>query len=127
VVLPARFRAPLEEGCFIVTSRDGSLRVFTGQGFAQEVEKVMRLPDTAPDRRIRRKFSANAEYQRPDKQGRIMVPEHLRQFAGLELGKEVVVYGDLDHVGIWSTERWAADQARTERDYVETEQEVETD
>lgn len=40
-----------------------------------------------------------------DKQGRILLPAHLREYAGLE--KEIVITGSRSHVDVWSAENWA--------------------
>lgn len=59
----------------------------------------------------RRIFFSQAEASAMDKQGRVVVPERLVQYAGL--GREVVMVGVHDHLELWSPERW--DQYR--RDY----------
>jgi len=44
-----------------------------------------------------------------DKQGRVLVPDNLRDYA--DLGNEVVIVGVGDHIEIWSPERWEAFKA----------------
>ena len=48
--------------------------------------------------------STNAVTVEPDKQGRILLPPHLREYAHLE--KDVIVTGASDHAEIWDVERW---------------------
>lgn len=56
-------------------------------------------------------FASVAEVQ-PDKQGRIAVPQHLREHAGLD--KEAVLIGVDDHLELWSREAWKSFQQRNE-------------
>jgi MraZ protein len=63
------------------------------------------LPLTRKDARtFVRFFVAGASLCELDKQGRILVPATLREFAGLE--KDVVVAGVTDRIEIWSKEKW---------------------
>ncbi|MFR0855155.1 division/cell wall cluster transcriptional repressor MraZ [Ruminococcus sp.] len=50
-------------------------------------------------------FSGAAALQ-PDKQGRVLIPQELRNFAGLE--KDVVVVGANNKAEIWDRSRWDA-------------------
>jgi len=56
-------------------------------------------------RKFSRIFFATAGEVETDKQGRILIPAHLRKYAGID--KECVVTGNLDKVEIWSPEKWA--------------------
>ena len=49
-----------------------------------------------------RAFAANAHEVRPDSQGRITIPQRLREFAGLE--RDVVVIGAIDRIEIWDAD-----------------------
>ena len=50
-------------------------------------------------------FVSSANTCELDKQGRILVPSTLREFAGLE--KDVVLTGNLNRIEVWSKEKWA--------------------
>lgn len=64
------------------------------------------LPDAKrKGRNVRRVLFASAAEVSVDSQGRILLPEHLREMAGIQ--EKVVVNGVGDHVEIWSAERWA--------------------
>ncbi|HEV7685446.1 MAG TPA: cell division/cell wall cluster transcriptional repressor MraZ, partial [Acidimicrobiia bacterium] len=54
-----------------------------------------------------RSFFAGAAEVAPDRQGRVPVPVHLREFADLSIEREVVVAGVLSRIEIWDAERWA--------------------
>jgi transcriptional regulator MraZ len=64
---------------------------------------------------FRRMFYGSVGEARPDNQGRILVPQHLREFAGLD--KEAVLLGVDDHLELWSRERWRAFQDSKAEDY----------
>ena len=69
-------------------------------------EKLRALPLTSKEARtFARFFVAGAIMCELDKQGRILVPQALREFAGLE--KEVVITGNLNKAEIWSKEKWS--------------------
>ncbi len=115
VVMPRKFRSGLEHGCVITKGQDRCLFVFPRERWDEEAAKVLKLPRT--DRRARnfaRSFFASASDQVPDKQGRVQIPEALRDYAGLE--KDVTVVGMADHLELWSTAAWA-DVATEADDY----------
>lgn len=105
VVLPRKYRDALEHGCVITKGQEHCIYVFTMERWQDEMAKVAKLPRT--DRRSRnfsRSFFAGASDQTIDKQGRIAIPENLRNFASLE--KEVTVVGVADYIEIWSSSVW---------------------
>jgi MraZ protein len=65
-------------------------------------------------RRFRRVFIGGAFECTNDKQGRILIPPSLRQYAGIE--KEIVMVGVLDHFEIWAREKWEEEQLNLEED-----------
>ena len=70
-------------------------------------EKLHALPLTnANARKFSRFFLAGATTCEVDKQGRILIPAVLREFAGLE--KDVVLAGAGNRIEVWSSEKWAA-------------------
>ena len=69
-------------------------------------EKLRALPLTNKNARtFTRFFVAGATNCELDKQGRILVPQTLREFAGLD--KDVVLTGNLNRIEIWSKEKWS--------------------
>jgi len=78
-------------------------------------KKVDALPMT--DRRaraFRRRVFANASDLIPDKQGRVLIPPRLREYAGLD--SEVVVTGLNTYVEVWNTDSWGEERERVEGD-----------
>lgn len=121
VVLPAKFRDRLENGLVVTKGQERCLYVFPLDRWEEEVRKVNQLPRT--DRRSRnyaRSFFGAASDQALDKQGRIQVPQALRDYAALE--KDVVVVGVADRVEIWDTESWAANSTEADELYAGIEE-----
>ena len=82
---------------------DGCLFVYSLEDFEKRAEKIRSLP-MAKARALQRSFMAWACEVEHDKQGRILVPQSLREVAGLE--KEIVVAGVSDSCEIWDKKRW---------------------
>lgn len=107
VVLPSKFRDRLENGLVVTKGQERCLYVFPFDRWDEEVQKVNRLPRT--DRRSRnyaRSFFGSASDQRLDGQGRIQIPQSLRDYAGLS--KEIAVVGVAERVEIWDQESWTS-------------------
>lgn len=105
LIIPSKFRETLGEEFVVTKGLDGCLFVYDNKEWAAFEEKLKSLPLTNKDaRQFVRFFLAGAAMAEVDKQGRILVPSVLREFAGLE--KEVVLIGVASRVEIWSKERW---------------------
>ena len=105
LIIPAKYREVLGETFYVTKGLDGCLFVYDKNEWAAFEEKLKSLPITSKDaRKFVRFFLAGAAMAEVDKQGRILVPANLRQFAGLE--KEVVLVGVASRVEIWSKARW---------------------
>ena len=104
LIIPSRFRELLGEEFVLTRGLDGCLSIYPMDEWAAFEEKLRALPLTNKDARtFSRFFVAGATTCQLDKQGRILVPQTLRQFAGLE--KDVVLTGNLNR--IWSKEKWS--------------------
>ena len=105
LAVPARFRAQLDGGAVVARWLDECLAIFPKQAWEDLATKVRALPITdAGARSFQRYLFAGAFDVDLDRQGRVLVPLNLRQFAGLE--GEAVVVGSLDHAEIWAPQRW---------------------
>jgi MraZ protein len=121
VVLPAKFREQLADGCVITKGQDRCLYVFPLDRWEEEMDRVNRLART--DRRARnfaRAFFAGASDQSPDRQGRVQLPQTLRDYAGID--KDVSVNGAGNRVEIWDTSSWARVRPEYDRYYAEIEE-----
>ena len=105
LIIPSKFRETLGDEFVVTKGLDGCLFVYDNKEWSAFEEKLKSLPLTNKDaRQFVRFFLAGAALAEVDKQGRILVPANLREFAGLE--KEVVLVGVASRVEIWSKSRW---------------------
>lgn len=105
LIIPSKFRETLGDEFVVTKGLDGCLFVYDNAEWSAFEEKLKSLPLTNKDaRQFVRFFLAGATLAEVDKQGRILVPANLREFAGLE--KEVVLVGVASRVEIWSKARW---------------------
>ncbi len=113
VILPMKFRDQLQEA-FITSETDGCLALWPPGDFQRRAEQMQERAKGGPeDRTVARVFFAGAVEVVPDRQGRLALPPHLRDFASLE--REVVVNGAFDHVEIWDAARWRDKKTDGER------------
>jgi MraZ protein len=107
VVLPKRVREQMGEPplLFVTPGPDRCLWLFTQDSLERLAEKLDQAPATdAEGRTFRRLYFAQAESVDVDKAGRILIPERLLAFAGLE--KEAVLIGVRDHLELWEAGHW---------------------
>ena len=103
VILPARFREQLEGGAVMARALDGCLAVYPVSEFDRVAAKLREARERgARERQAARSFFTGAVEITPDKQGRVAIPAHLREYASLE--REVIVAGNFDHLEIWDHE-----------------------
>ena len=106
LIIPARFRELLGEEFIMTRGLDGCLSVYPMDEWETFEKKLRDLPLTNKNARtFTRFFVAGATNCELDRQGRVLVPQPLREFAGLE--KEVVLTGNLNRIEIWSKEKWS--------------------
>ncbi len=114
VAIPARFRARLAEGATLARWLDRCLGVFPSEEWNVLAEKIRALPMTNPNaREFARFMSSGAVDAELDRQGRLLVPSYLREYAGLTEG-EVVVVGALNRLEIWAPSAWQPYRTRIE-------------
>jgi MraZ protein len=105
VIIPAKFREKLGDSFVITKGLDGCLYGYAKEEWSAFEEKLGTLPITNKNsRQFTRFFLAGAAECELDKQGRILIPSVLREFAGLD--KDVVLVGVASKIEIWSKERW---------------------
>ena len=105
LIIPAKFREALGDEFVVTKGMDGCLFVFDNSEWQAFAEKLRSLPMIDKEvRQFTRFFLAGAASVEVDKQGRILLPAHLREFAGLE--KDVVLVGVGSRVEIWSKDKW---------------------
>jgi len=107
VTIPARFREELEETVVVTRGLDRCLAIYPIDVWESIAQKVTALPITDPrGRTLRRIFFADAVQVEPDRQGRVLLPERLRSYAGLVPTEEAVIVGLDRFMEVWGPERW---------------------
>lgn len=115
LAVPKKFRAVLAKGAVVTRGLDTCLFLYTKQEWQKLAEKLASLPFAqANTRAFARLMLAGAMDVEVDNQGRVILPEYLRQFAGLK--KEVVVAGLYNRLELWDKESWAAYTKKNEKE-----------
>lgn len=105
LIVPSKFREQLGDEFVVTKGMDGCLFVYANDDWSAFEQKLTSLPLINKEaRKFARFFLAGAAQVEVDKQGRILLPANLRQFAGLE--KDVVLVGVGSRIEIWSRENW---------------------
>ena len=92
---------------------DGCLFVYAIDDWKVFEAKLASLPlINVEARQFARYFLSGAQYVTVDKQGRILMPQDLREFAGLE--KDVVLAGMGGRIEIWSLDKWNANSEQVD-------------
>ena len=116
MILPVKLREELGEGSVLFKGLDNCLYVYTRDKWEQFVQKLVAMP-VVTGRKLQRFYADNTLVE-PDAQGRIMIPQSLRNYANLK--KDVTVLGVIDHVEIWDTEAWNDYNSQSNTDDIET-------
>ncbi|NLB42166.1 MAG: division/cell wall cluster transcriptional repressor MraZ [Clostridiales bacterium] len=105
VFMPAKFRDDLGEKFVVTKGLDNCLFVYPNEEWKSLEQKLRTLPLTSKEARafIRFFFAGAAECE-ADKQGRILLPANLRDYAGLE--KDLSIIGVSTRVEIWNRDAW---------------------
>lgn len=105
LTIPAKFRCDLASGTVVTKAIDRCLFLFPVAEFETLAARIRELPITQEQaREFRRQMFADASADIPDKQGRILVPPYLREYAGID--NQVIVIGLDTYVEIWPAEEW---------------------
>ena len=105
IAVPSKFRAQLDDGAVVSRWLDACLAIHTKAGWDVLATKVAGLPIAdAASRLFQRYVFAGAIEAELDRQGRVVVPAYLRDWAGLT--GDAVVVGSRDHAEIWAPSRW---------------------
>ena len=115
LIIPSKFRELLGDEFIVTKGLDGCLFVFPKNEWQIFEEKLRTLPLTQKSARtFTRFFVAGATTCELDKQGWILLPSTLREFAELE--KDVVLAGNLNRIEIWSKAKWIENTAFDDMD-----------
>jgi MraZ protein len=121
--LPARFRDDLAAGLVITRGQERCLYVFPATEFSRLYEQMRVAPVTSKVARdYLRVFLSGASQETPDKQGRVTVPQPLRDYAGLT--KDCVVIGAGSRLEVWDARAWDTYLAANETAFADQSEEV---
>jgi len=109
LIIPARFRDALKEHYierfFITRGLDKCLFMFAEDEWKVQEQKFKSMSFTKSEsRRFNRLYFSGACELIPDKQGRILIPQYLKDYA--EIKREVYIIGVSNRIEIWSRENW---------------------
>lgn len=115
LAIPAKFRGRFKEGAVVTRWVGECLAVFPAPEWKAINADIRKRPRTDPSAtRFRHFLLAGAHEADPDGQGRLTIPAHLRDYAGLT--NEAVVIGNSDHLEVWEPGRWRTNLARVQNE-----------
>ena len=118
LIIPSKFRFELGETFVLTRGLDGCLCIYPQAEWNTLESKLRELPLTNKNaRKITRFLVSSAAACELDKQGRILVPVALREYAGLD--KDVVVTGNIERIEIWDKARWEENSSFDDMDSIE--------
>ena len=113
LAVPVKFRASLSQAAVITRGLDHCLFVYTAAEWEQLAGKIKSMPFTnANTRAFQRLMLAGAMEVELDSQGRVLLPDYLRAYAGLK--KTAVIAGVYNRMEIWDEDAWNAYKTKTE-------------
>ena len=114
VAIPTKFRAALKTGAVVTKGLDNCLFLYTKKEWSKIAQRLAALPfNKANDRALARHFLAGAMDVEFDGQGRIVLPEYLRNFAGLS--KKIIIAGLYNRLEIWNEATWLSYKKTTDK------------
>ena len=122
LILPAKFRDALEAGVVITRTQERALAVYPRATFEAKMTSLISAPSTVKQvRDYQRMMTAGASFEVPDRQGRVTIPQILRDYAGLD--RDVVVIGAMNRAEIWDAETWQKYSEASEEGFSEMDNE----
>jgi len=105
VILPAKFRGPFEHGGVLTAYQDGCLALWTPDQFDEQSQTWLERSESGRDDRLMARLWASTSHELDiDRQGRMAIPQQLRDYASLE--GEVLVVGAINRVELWNGAAW---------------------
>ena len=105
LIIPARYRSYLCEGAFLTRGLDKNLVIYPQESWKQLTEQISELSLTdVRGRSLRRLFFSGAVDISLDRQGRLLMPAYLREYAFLD--GEAFIIGMETYIEIWEPSRW---------------------
>jgi MraZ protein len=115
LTIPAKFRDELEGGVVVTRGLDGCLWAYGRAEWESLAEKIGKLPTTNEAARNFSRFMFSGAFDSvPDRQGRILVPQNLRDYADIQA--DTVIIGVMNRLEIWNPARWSKVVTQVEQD-----------
>lgn len=115
VAIPVKFRRALGKGAVVTRGLDNCLFVYAKTEWTILAKKLSSLPiSQANSRAFSRLMLAGAMEVEFDNQGRVVLPDYLRQFA--TVGKKAIIAGLYNRIEIWDEEKWKTYKIKTEKE-----------
>ena len=115
MIVPSRLRTELGNRCVVTRGLDTCLNIYTMTDWEKQMEKVAQLPESDPKvRAFIRHFCGNAVECELDKQGRIVIPQELKDYA--QISRELVTLGAMSKIEVWSRSVWDAPENGSKMD-----------
>ncbi len=113
LAVPAKFRKDLGKKAIITRGIDNCLVIYTAKEWEKVVERLENLPTSQVDARsfVRIMLSGAVEAEL-DKLGRVLIPDYLKEYAGLK--KEIAILGISNKIEVWDSAKWQAYKQKTE-------------
>ena len=123
LILPSRFREVSKEHgiekFYVTRGLDRCIFMFSDQQWQLEEQKFKSMSFTKQEaRNFNRLFFSGAVEVNPDKQGRFIIPQYLKDFAGIK--KDAIVIGISNRIEIWQTQAWKDFYSKTSVDFEKT-------
>ena len=121
-ILPARFRQEIKKRkikkFYLTRGLEGCLFLFAEEDWKRIEERLRTLPFTKQQARYFNRLYFSGAYEvRLDSQGRILIPQHLKDFA--KINKEIVIIGIADRIEIWDKAQWKEFYERNRKNFEE--------
>jgi MraZ protein len=114
LAVPVKFRADLKGGAVVTKGLDNCLFLYTKKSWQELAERIAKLPvSRANTRAFSRLMLAGAMDVDIDSQGRMLLPDYLRQYASIK--KQVVVAGLYNRIELWDSTKWSTYKRGTEK------------
>jgi MraZ protein len=104
VFIPAKHREELGEEVFLMRGIDGQINVYPESIWRDMTDRLTQANQSRSATRNTRRYVFSTDSTPLDRQGRILIPNRLRRYA--DLGGDVVISGNEDHIEIWNSERY---------------------
>ena len=107
MIIPSKYRNELKGSCFLTKSQnlDKCLDIYSAHEWENLTQKLSELPTSDANRKqFMRHFYACANECEIDRQGRIIIPQDLREYAGIE--KDLITVGVMEKIEVWDKNEW---------------------